>query len=84
MVAIFQEREDYFELYWDVEPLPLSYVQFNWTGSQWQMQKALDIKLSGIKANLLVGSPVRMVNATGLWLINKRAKEKSRRLGTTK
>ena len=51
MVAIFQEWEDYFELYWDVEPLPLSYVQFDWTGSQFQMQKALDIKLLGIKAN---------------------------------
>jgi len=57
LVAIFQTREDYFELYWDVDPLPLFYVQFNWTGSQWQMQKALDPKLLGIKANLLVGSP---------------------------
>ena len=57
LVAIFQQREDYFELYWDVEPLPLSYVQFNWTGSQWQLQKALDLKLLGTKANLLVGSP---------------------------
>lgn len=57
MVALVQTGEDYFELYWDVDPLPLSYVQFNWTGSQWQMQKALDLNLLGIKANLLVGSP---------------------------
>lgn len=57
MVAIFQDYEDYFELYWDVDPLPLFYVQFNWIGGQWQMQKALDPKLLGTKANLLVGSP---------------------------
>lgn len=57
LVAIFQDWEDYFELYWDVDPLPLFYVQFNWTGDQWQMQKALDPKLLGTKANLLVGSP---------------------------
>lgn len=57
LVAIFQTQEDYFELYWEVDPLPMFYVQFNWTGSQWQMQKALDLKLLGVKANLLVGSP---------------------------
>ena len=57
LVAIFQDSEDYFELYWDVDPLPLFYVQFNWTGDQWQMQKALDPKLLSAKANLLVGSP---------------------------
>lgn len=57
LVAIFQDWEDYFELYWDVDPLPLFYVQFNWTGDQWQMQKALDPKLLGTKTNLLVGSP---------------------------
>lgn len=57
LVATFQTIEDYFELYWDVDPLPLFYVQFNWTGGQWQMQKSLDPKLQGITANLLVGSP---------------------------
>ena len=57
MVATVQEMEDYWELYWEVDPLPMEYVQFNWTGGQWQLQKALDLKLLGIKTNMLVGSP---------------------------
>ena len=57
LVATVQEMGDYWEIYWEVEPLPMVYVQFNWTGGQWQLQKALDLKLLGIKTNMLVGSP---------------------------
>lgn len=57
MVATVQTMGDYWELYWEVEPLPMVYVQFNWTGNQWQLQKALDLNLLGIKTNMLVGSP---------------------------